>query len=656
MKSFRRCISAAMLPFLLGLGSTGAMAKVPDAPETKACLECHQSESHDGEDRELSQLLAGSTHAGLECVDCHAAITSLPHQDSVAKVDCGGCHSDVAAIYDRHGRKRTGTDPDIPHCFDCHGSHDILPSSDRHSQTSAHNLPKTCGRCHENIDLTTKHEILYGKTIAAFKSSVHGRAITGGVNLAASCNDCHSADGTAHKIFGASDPQSTINHFNIPKTCGKCHSSVEDEFWEGIHGQLVARGEVDAPVCTGCHGEHGIIATSDPRSPVSPTRVAEATCSPCHESAYLNDKYGIPTGRLRSWYDSYHGLKSKAGDVTVANCASCHEAHMVLPKSDPRSSVNIKNLQKTCGTCHQGISPEVASIPIHGEPGVSQTAAANVVREIYITAIILIIGAMVVHWLIDLRKEIKSVRSKPKFRRMTTNEVAQHYLLMVTFVVLVLTGFSLRYKESGWVDFLFGWQGGFPLRGEIHRFAAAFFVCGVIWHIFYLLTPRGRQFLSDMMPTKRDFEQFFHMMGYNLGIKSDRPGFGRFSYVEKAEYWALVWGAALMVITGFLLWFEDIAVALFPKGALDVVLVIHYYEAWLATLAILIWHMYSTVFSPGVYPMNPSWIDGQMPLDTYKHEHPEDPALKETTSSLTPTSSTQYNPTVGQDLESRGRV
>jgi cytochrome b subunit of formate dehydrogenase len=629
MSKFRSCLLCSALTAFLTTCGHPASAQDTEPPSTANCLSCHETDTHKGEDRDLGKLLDSSSHSGLDCIDCHAAIVALPHEDTVAAVDCSGCHSDVAEIYTRHGRVVAGKDPDIPGCADCHGRHDILSSSDRHSRVSAENLPTTCGECHENIDLTTKHEILYGKAIAAFKSSVHGRAITGGVLLAASCNDCHSANGSAHRIYGANDPQSTINHFNIPHTCGKCHSSVEEEFWEGIHGKLVARGEVDAPVCISCHGEHGIIATSDPRSPVSPTRVAEATCSPCHESAYLNEKYGIPTGRLRSWYDSYHGLKSKAGDVTVANCASCHEAHMVLPHSDPRSSVYSDNLQKTCGECHPGISVEVASTTIHGEPGIAQNATASVVRNIYVVAIALIIGAMVVHWLIDLWRQVKNVRSKPQFRRMTPNEVGQHALLTVTFIVLVVTGFSLRYKQSWWVDWMFGWEGGFPLRGQIHRFAATLFVGAVVWHVLYLFTSRGKQFVKDMWPQMTDFRQFFHMIGYNLGLRGDKACFGRFSYVEKAEYWALVWGSVVMLLTGILLWFEEIAVSWFPKGALDVIVVIHYYEAWLATLSILIWHMYSTVFSPSVYPMNPSWIDGKMPLDVYRHEHCDDPEIKE---------------------------
>jgi hypothetical protein len=83
-----------------------------------------------------------------------------------------------------------------------------------------------------------------------------------------------------------------------------------------------------------------------------------------------------------------------------------------------------------------------------------------------------------------------------------------------------------------------------------------------------------------------------------------------------------------MIFTGFFLWFDNIAVKWFPKGFLDVMLVVHHYEAWLAVLAVAIWHMYSTIFSPSVYPMNPSWISGKMPVEMYQNEHPEDPVVK----------------------------
>jgi len=632
----RGCGAAARI--LLSLFCLVVFAARHVSADNSSCLECHsvQDMFEDYGTRAESlvvteKTLSQSTHRGFDCVSCHSdleGVDDFPHADQLKPVDCGQCHSTESELYKWHGRLAVGIGEDIPMCADCHGTHDIRHSSERESGVNPLNLPATCGRCHEDIDLVRKHEILLAHPVELFENSVHGRASLGGVHLAATCNDCHSTNGTAHIILSPGNPQSSVNHFNIPGTCGRCHSNIAQDYLEGIHGQLAMRGQTASPVCTNCHGEHGILRATDPRSPVSPTRVAEATCSPCHESARLNEKYGIPTGRLKTWVDSYHGLKSRAGDLTVANCASCHGAHRILPSSDSTSSVHAANLQHTCGTCHPGITTAVAQRPIHGPPGVSGTPAALIVRQIYIYAIVIIIGAMVTHWLIDLRKQIVlTMRRRPRVRRMTLGEVWQHTFLMVTFIVLVISGFALRFSESWWVKFLFGWEGGFPLRGIIHRVSAVLFIISAIWHIFYLGTHRGRRFLADIFPRRHDLNQFGGMIAYNLDLRPERPRFGRFSYVEKAEYWALVWGTVVMIISGFFMWAENLAVRWFPKGFLDVMLVVHYYEAWLATLAVFIWHLYSTVFSPGVYPMNPSWLTGHIPLEMYRHEHPDDPAL-----------------------------
>ena len=590
--------------------------------ENTDCLDCHE-ETMGEQAVSYDSSLESSVHNDLTCVDCHGWITDLPHDEiEPVAADCGECHSDAAEIYQWHGRLNTATGEDIPSCADCHGRHDILPSTDRGSMVNPVNLYKTCGFCHEDLDLTKKHEILYGHAVEVYQNSVHGKAALGGIYSAATCNDCHSSGGTSHRILAPNHVESTINHFNIPKTCGKCHHNIEQDYWEGIHGQLVLRGEVDVPVCTHCHGEHGIISPSDPRSPVSSSRLAEATCAPCHESANLNEKYGIPSGRLESYVDSYHGLKSKAGDLEVANCASCHGAHRILSHLEPTSSIHPENLQATCGNCHPGISSEMAQAKIHGTPGVSQTPMANLVRTLYIILIVVVIGGMILHWIIDLRKQIKALSKGEQIRRMTYNELWQHNFLMVSFILLVISGFALRFSDSGWVQWLFGWEGGFPFRGILHRVAGVVLMFTAVWHMLYLTTARGRQFLRDMIATWEDVRQIFQLIGYNLGVSKEKPRFGRFSYIEKAEYWALVWGTAIMAVTGLLLWFDNLVVVWVPKGVLDVMLVIHYYEAWLATLAILVWHMYSTVFSPGVYPMNPSWLTGKMPRDMFKHEHP----------------------------------
>jgi len=594
-----------------------------EAISSKDCIECHETSTHD---TKFTDDLSHSVHEGMECLDCHIYKDTMPHKEiegfAVGCQGCRECHADASEEYQSHGRESIGDCEDMPQCFDCHGDHDILPSSVKLSKTHPVNLPNTCGRCHEDLDITTKYEILIDHPIDIYATSVHGQATQGGIYLAATCNDCHSTKGTAHKIYSPGHNESSINHFNIPNTCGVCHRAIEQDFWDGIHGKLVARGETDSPVCTNCHGEHGILSPANPNSPVSRSRVAEITCSPCHESIQLTEKYGLSTGRLTSFIDSYHGLKSKAGDLHVANCASCHGVHRILPSTDPTSTINPENLRATCGECHPGISAEMAAAPIHGVSGMGQqTKVAGIVKYIYIIAIVVIIGLMVLHWIVDLIRQIVLVMKKPQVRRMTFGELWQHTFLMVSFIALVISGFSLRYSDGFFTRLFFGWEGGFELRGIIHRVAAVVLVFATVWHTLYLFTRRGKQFFIDMFPKVSDFTEFMQRIMYNLGLRKEPPRFKRFSYVEKAEYWALIWGNIVMILTGFLLWFDNFFVSFLPKGVLDVSLVVHFYEAILATLAILVWHMYSTVFNPAVYPMNPSWLTGKMPRDMYQHEH-----------------------------------
>ncbi len=644
----RSLVAAARWTVLsvLLLGSTSLVSSAPaqESPPQN-CTDCHDGEANASRLGSRQEVLASSAHSGLECANCHDSISmddldlspDKPHGEVVEPVNCGMCHADAAEVYQKHGRLKVGKDPDLPQCWSCHGAHDILPSSDRQSRVHPANLPDTCRSCHTDVDLIKKHDILRGAPIRLYESSVHGRASKKGLYVSATCNDCHSAtdpDGkrTGHRILSPADPDSPIYHFNIPNTCGECHKTIAKDYWEGIHGQLVKRGQVDAPVCTHCHGEHGIISPSDPKSPVSAARVAEATCSPCHESEVLNEKYGIPAGRLRSYVDSYHGLKSKAGNVHVANCASCHGAHRILPHTDRTSSIYPENLQDTCGECHPGISAELARTPIHETATGIKTGWPEFFRVVYLWLIGTTVGLMVLHNAADLVRHIKIMGRQPYVLRMTLNETFQHWLLMISFIVLAISGFSLRFSEAWWVKLVFGWGGGegFLFRGLAHRIAAVAFGCCLVWHALYLFGRRGRRTLRDMIVAKRDFVDVRDNALFFLGMREERPHFGRFSYVEKCEYWALVWGAIIMSVTGTLLWFDNYFVERWslPKGVLDVALVIHYYEAWLASLAILVWHGYSVIFSPRVYPTNPAWIGGRMPKDMYTDEHPEGPNLK----------------------------
>ena len=112
------------------------------------------------------------------------------------------------------------------------------------------------------------------------------------------------------------------------------------------------------------------------------------------------------------------------------------------------------------------------------------------------------------------------------------------------------------------------------------------------------------------------------MLRYNLGLRPEKPRFGRFSYIEKAEYWALIWGTVLMGATGVILWFENASMGLFTKLGFDIARTVHFYEAILATLAILVWHIYFVIFNPDVYPMNLAWLTGRVSEHEMREDHP----------------------------------
>jgi len=596
------------------------------------CLDCHGNPDFATTDSAGATVslyvdttvFYNSVHGGFDCTDCHPDAASLPHPDHLAPVDCGGCHDDVAATYQYHGFKKEVPGELFPDCHDCHGTHDILAPSDPKSTANPNNLPHTCGRCHEDSSIVGQYHIPMIEPVEIYETSVHSRLRGGDSGLVATCIDCHSKQGTAHVILAPSNPNSTIYHFNIPTTCGQCHEKISQEYTRGVHGQAALRGETDTPVCTDCHGAHQILRVDNPKSRVSPTRVSLTVCAPCHENDQLNVKYGLPLNVMSSWEHSYHGLKSTDGDPRVANCSSCHRAHLILPMTDSASSISPANVQSTCAKCHPSITPQLASIEIHKTKGIFLNRTGRTIKSIYIVAIILIIGAMMVHWLINLLKRIRVLNRGPQVVRMNRNELWQHTLLMVSFTVLAITGFAFHFSGSWWARFLFGWPGGFAVRGTIHLVAAGLFVITTIWHIIYLFTRRGKAFLRDIFPRVRDFRQFFQAMAYDLGLRKEEPRFDRFSYIEKAEYWALVWGTVVMTITGFALWFGTTTESVLKVGALGVMLVIHFYEAILAGLAILIWHFYSTIFNPPVYPNNPSWYTGRMPVSMYRDEHADD--------------------------------
>jgi len=381
---------------------------------------------------------------------------------------------------------------------------------------------------------------------------------------------------------------------------------------------------MDAPVCTDCHEEHTIQSPKDPSSSVYPTVVAEKTCGQCHASEKITSKYTLPPDRLKTYFESYHGLAGKYGTTTVANCASCHGAHDILPSSDPNSSVHRENLPKTCGQCHPNAGDQLTKGSIHISSTSLEGKIKYYITMFYIWLIVIVIGGMLIHNLLDfipkLRTHYQRYTDKERYLRFSRRERAQHLILALSFILLAYTGFALRHADAWWATPFTIINFGFDIRGVLRR-ALAIVFCGLsVYHIGYLLrTKRGRGQLNALLPRKQDFIDLVRTIKYNLGSTKNRPLYKRYNHVEKLEYWALVWGSVIMVLTGGLLTFENFTMHYFPKWVLDAAMTIHYYEAVLATLAIIVWHFYFVIFDPHHYPLNLSMMTGKT-LEEEKRE------------------------------------
>jgi len=148
-------------------------------------------------------------------------------------------------------------------------------------------------------------------------------------------------------------------------------------------------------------------------------------------------------------------------------------------------------------------------------------------------------------------------------------------------------------------------------------------IAASLYHLCYLFAAkRGRQLGMDMLPRWKDVKDAFVNLGYITGLSRNKPRFDRFGYIEKAEYWALIWGVIVMAGTGIIMWFDNYFIGLLTKLGWDISRTIHFYEACLATLAILVWHFYFVIFNPEVYPMSTAWLTGEISEEEMAEEHP----------------------------------
>ena len=636
------------------------------AHSSLACIDCHEGFNADNSPHKkpMTPVDCGSCHEKIEqkhlfhprlalsprpvgkdtsCTACHgthavAAVKSADFPFARAKQaeSCGQCHEAARDEFraSAHGISLVTGTRDAPDCVSCHRQPIAGPAGSAATVELKLAQAKLCESCHVGKPEIADKTMLGRSFVASFDQSVHGAALARGVAGAASCVDCHGS----HAMNLGMATGSRVSQQRVAATCAKCHAKTATEYNSSVHAAALRRGNLDSPSCTRCHGEHDIRGRADPNSPTNAKNVAQKVCAECHASVRLAKKYGLKADAFQTFSDSYHGLAVRGGAVTVVNCASCHSSHAIKSQSDPTSTIYKDNLVATCGQCHPGANTRFTVGAVHAS--VTQQEREPIlywIATIYVILIIVVVGGMALHNFLDFFKkarrkvgiqkgliEAEPVKEHRLYVRMTAHERCQHGTLVISFVLLVITGFMLRYPEAWWVVAIQSLSHSvFAWRGIVHRVAGVVMLAGGAWHIGYLAFTRpGRQLFLDLLPRWNDLTDPFKVLRYNLGLTGDKPKFGRFSYIEKSEYWALVWGTLIMGATGAILWFDNTSMGLFTKLGFDISRTIHFYEAILATLAIIVWHLYFVIFNPDIYPMNLSWLTGRMSEEEMHEEHP----------------------------------
>jgi cytochrome b subunit of formate dehydrogenase len=562
------------------------------------CAACHED-----------VMVTSTAHPELACADCHADITPRHRRDGVEPMGdqvCAGCHRRETREVGRsvHGGAAS--------CMDCHGSpHELHKLADLQSAMSAVNQIERCGGCHNEPE----------GLIDGYISSVHGRGLLrAGLAESASCSDCHGG----HDIKEVHSASAPTSHSNSPEMCGQCHSLLlEDWKNESAHGMAWQTDNAKGPVCTDCHSSHEII------EPTSATnRLASASnCGGCHEEY------------LTTFRDSFHGKANELGFVEGANCADCHTPHKNLSADDPRSSVHPDNLMATCSACHAGVTASVLSFDPHNDP--TDPNDNFYVYVVWVAMTGLLIGVFAFFGLHDtfwlqrqivgvLRGEFEedSAKQGQWVTRFSTMNIRLHIVIVVTFLLLALTGLPLKFHDTGWAQTLMGFLGGVESAGYIHRIAAIGTFGYALFHLGNLairwLVKRERGLFwgpNSMVPQPKDFVDIFANFRYFLYL-GERPDGDRWNYIEKFDYLAVFWGVMIIGLSGLMLWMPMFFTQFLPGWTINAAYVIHSDEALLATGFIFVFHFFHTHLRPESFPMDTVIFTGKMSLERFRSERP----------------------------------
>jgi formate dehydrogenase subunit gamma len=386
------------------------------------------------------KVLSKSVHSKLTCQSCHSDINTIPHKKSLS-VNCEICHSDVAKEMSESIHMKSNK-TNKPKCTTCHGTHDVLASSDEKSKTNFFNVTSLCTtNCHGDIQI--------------YANSIHNQVIQKqGLTGSPVCTTCHGF----HLVLPSSDKRAKTYYFNIHEICGSCHKKIFSEYKRSIHGRNLLGGNKKAPTCTTCHSEHKVTEINR----VTLFGLETKECGKCHLK------------QSKIYQDTFHGRATFSGFERSATCTDCHNTHLILPQNDPDSTINNINIDNTCGKCHSinniktvnetnfSGKPKFANFKIH-----TSISTVLLFKTLYGFLIILLLVAFITHYLLIGPKEFKE---EDKIYWFPLSNRIVHWGAAITFVILIITGLIIIFAD------IFG-GGNFVLVSRyIHRICAFFFI------------------------------------------------------------------------------------------------------------------------------------------------------------------------------------
>ncbi|MHC4922349.1 MAG: hypothetical protein ACYTKC_22540, partial [Planctomycetota bacterium] len=528
-------------------------------------------------------------------------------------------------------------------CVDCHGAHGVLESKVdvtaparvrakvRESPTHRRNVPDLCARCHrEGAAAAIRHPENDIKKVEHYRESIHGKGLLeSGLIASANCVDCH----TAHQELPATDPESTVAPAHIVDTCAQCHDGIYEQYRHSVHSMegnpdfVAAEGSPELPHCNDCHTSHSVARTDVAQFK---SDILEQ-CGSCHQKI------------TKTYFATYHGKVSALGNTISARCHDCHGSHNILPTSEPASLLSSANIVDTCGKCHQGSHKGfVGYLPHathHDREDHPELFWAYFAMTMLLLGVFSFFGLHVIAWMPRswaLRREhrhhVETAHAgrRRDYVRFTGFNRTLHVMIIVSFLGLALTGMILKFSETGWAKVLAAILGGTETAGWIHRFCAVitFTYFGMhIWDVVRRFRSRKvstmRFFFGpdSMVPTWTDVKELIGTIRWFFGL-GPQPRYGKWTYWEKFDYFAVFWGVAIIGFSGLILWFPELFTHVLPGWAINVATIIHSEEALLATGFIFTIHFFNTHLRPEKFPMDTVVFTGRMSVDELKVDKP----------------------------------